>query len=323
LEAELPNYVDPEYLPGPNFKITEPRRMKHKVILSFFNHIVEQQHTYDLPQVFCFKYADEARKRTLGMNSHIEGDNDGAGAKPVTARRARPLKGKTKKKLVKKTLPLTINGAGTGTADTSPSDSVGVEPDLTVTQRPQGKRSKKKAKTALNTRATGTANGGRVDAQPSNDQEGIQEAPSPQHGQARPGRKKLKMGLNPVGTHPDMCHADPMNDGQADLGSVNDQHGITGTSACPPPWPKPIAKQSTASLNLAHNLGDRGRQVINEDQIDPSLRGPSHMISASHPAINTSDNLALQEANQYIVTASGIIHFAMLGYVVSRAMVAR
>jgi hypothetical protein len=276
--------------------------MKREAILSFFNHIVERQRTYDLPQVFCFKYADEARKRTLGMDSHIEGDNDGAGAEPVTARRARPQKEKTKKKPVKKTLPLTINGTGTGATDTSPGDSVGVEPDLAVTQRPQVKHSKKKAKTVLNTRATGAADGGRADAQLSNDQEGVQEAPSPQHGQARPGRKKLKTGLNPVGSHPDVRRADPMNDGQADLGSVNDQHGITGTPACPPPRPKAIAKQSTASLNPAHNLGDRGRQVINEDQIDPSLRGPSHMISASRPAINTSDNLALQEANQYIVT---------------------
>ena len=65
IAANLLQYVNAEYLPDPHFKITEPRNMNQPVLLAFFQHIVQQQRTYDLPEVFHIKYADAGRKSTL------------------------------------------------------------------------------------------------------------------------------------------------------------------------------------------------------------------------------------------------------------------
>jgi len=88
MEEDLSKYVDMEHLPDPDFKITEPCNMKRGVLLAFFQHIVEQQHTYDLPEVFRIKYADMGRKRMLQVRDSAEVDNGALAAEGPVAERS-------------------------------------------------------------------------------------------------------------------------------------------------------------------------------------------------------------------------------------------
>ena len=136
IDEDLSRYVDVEHLPDPDFKITEPRKMKLEDLVTFFQHIMEQQHTYDLLDVFCIKYADMGRKSTLEVGNSIEVDNntlgaDGPAAKPMsvaiedinqtpgirisTAR----VKSKQKSKKMKKTLNTTVNISEDGSMEPS------------------------------------------------------------------------------------------------------------------------------------------------------------------------------------------------------------
>ena len=85
MEEDLSKYVDMEHLPDPDFKITEPRNMKWGVLVAFFQHIVERQRTYDLPEVFHIKYADMGRKRRLQVRDSPDVDDGALGAEGPVA----------------------------------------------------------------------------------------------------------------------------------------------------------------------------------------------------------------------------------------------
>ena len=57
IEQDLRTYIDPEHLPGENFKIKDPQLMWRSAIVQFFTHIAQRQRIYDLPEVFQIKHA--------------------------------------------------------------------------------------------------------------------------------------------------------------------------------------------------------------------------------------------------------------------------
>ena len=137
--------------------------MKLDDLMTFFQHIMEWQCTYDLPDIVCIKYADMGRKSTLEVGNSMEvNDNtlgaEGPAAEPTsvaiedinqtpggrvsTAR----VKSKQKSKKTKKTLNTTANVIEDG----------GMKPSMEVSQGPgtlhpkaksKGKKSKAKGAT--------------------------------------------------------------------------------------------------------------------------------------------------------------------------------
>ena len=156
-----------EHLPDPDFKITEPRKMKLEDLVTFFQHIMEQQHTYDLPDVFCIKYADIERKSTLEVGNSTEVDNDTLGAEGPAAKltsvasedinqtpggRVSTARGKIKQKSkkTKKTLNTSANVNEDG----------GMEPSMEVSHGPATLHPKVKSKgKKLKAKGAATASG--------------------------------------------------------------------------------------------------------------------------------------------------------------------
>ena len=62
IKQDTLKYVDVEVLPRPDFVLDAPWGMKFEFLREFFTHIAEQEKTFGLGEVFWFKHADATRK---------------------------------------------------------------------------------------------------------------------------------------------------------------------------------------------------------------------------------------------------------------------
>ena len=334
-----------EHLPDPDFKITEPRKMKLEDLVTFFQHIMERQRTYDLPDVFRIKYADMGRKSTLELGNSTEVDDntlgaEGPAAEPTsvavedinqtpggrgsTAR----VKSKQKSKKTKKTLNTTANVIEAG----------GTEPSTEVSHGPgtkaKSKRKKSKAK-------------GANDASGADDRRADNDIPGPLYQNTKGTKQKRKTTgrtahpvivdvvngepnnadlHNDIPTPPPRPRPRPKPKGKRATQTLNASAAGTGAdgilmdaaAARPeqdlPPGPPPILPMSTSHGNEyttpVTTSPDTGpgplpqSTVIGDNVIDPSLMGMTNTIARS--VINTTDNLAMQEAHKYGATGKRI-----------------
>ena len=339
MEEDLSKYVDVEHLPDRDFKITEPRNMKRGVLVAFFQHIVERQRTYDLPEVFRIKYADVGRKRRLEVRDSPDVDDGALGAagpvaepSPATIHNRNqstsgtaPLAGRKPKQTRKKTKK-TLNTTPNITEDAGGQSATEV-PHRPVRSKTKSKGKKFKAKAT--TEASGADDGRTHGDLPQDDQDDI-VVPQRTKVTKKKSKTTLRTGLPVV----ELSIPDPPN---------ADSH-----NAVPPrprPRPKPKGKKATQTLNTsAVGVGAGGTQldavtaapqqdltpsqsaapapnsidirpgpaqgqstVITDDLIDPVLLGmASHIGAIARPVVNTADNLALQEALQYGATGKRV-----------------
>ena len=94
MKPDTLKYVDADKLPRPDFVLDDPRAMKMELLREFFAHIAEQEKTFQLGEVFHFKYADSTRKGCRDGSEDEEGGipNEDSGAGP-TEGDARPTEG--------------------------------------------------------------------------------------------------------------------------------------------------------------------------------------------------------------------------------------
>lgn len=331
IAANLSQYVDAEYLPDPHFKITEPRKMNRPVLLAFFQHIVQRQHTYDLPEVFRIKYADAGRKSTLGVRDspevedNISGDDrPPAESTPVGVQdiikpaRGRVPKKKSKPKSKKTTTTSNIPNV-TEDGGAQPSNNMSTIPGQVG---PKATSKRKKGKAVGNTNVTGAADDDIVapecritkatkkkskttlrtdvpavelnagDPQIAPDVPDVPQQPRPK---PKPKGKKATQIAVPGATGAETF--------TTAAGTAGPEHDI-------PDRPTPTRSQPNHSGMASANIvipaptitgirpGPQGQSTDNV--IDPALlRTTSHMDSGARPVFRTADNLALEEALQY------------------------
>ena len=274
MDEDLSRYVDVEHLPDPDFKITEPRKMKLDDLVTFFQHIMEQQHTYDLPDVFGIKYADMGRKSTLEVGNSTEVDNNTLGAKGPVAElmsvagedinqtpggrvRAAREKSKQKSKKTKKTLNTTANVNEDG----------GTEPSMEVSHGPGTLHPKAKSK-GKKSKAKGAAA-----ASGANDSCANNDIPGPLHQNTKGTKKKCKT-TGRTG-HPviiDVVSGEPNN---ADL-----HNDVPTPPPRPHPRPKPKGKRATQTLNTSAIVTS-----ANSTLMDAAAAGPEQDIPPGPPPI--------------------------------------
>ena len=329
-------YVDAHHLPTANFKIKEPRNMSGNEIRAFFYHIVERQRTFDISEVFRIKHAHKGRKASVGGCSTAGEDNTGDPTEPNArnmALNSEDTTGGSGNGQVENTaVPSADTGAvvGTGAAPPTPTPrpkpkrkakpkkstttlATGAAPEIGITSEapPQRPKPKPKGKKKTTTVQAGAA-----------PETGITSEPPTQGPKPKPKGKKKTMTVAPgaasaTGTAPE-----------------------TGTALEPPrprPRPRPITKgnnnnttlNTTGTGTVAHadelqtgesTVGQRG-SITTNDLIDPyliglaqgnlnvidhSLTGPSQPVVSSRAQVNTADNLALQEANKFLVSGKRV-----------------
>ena len=94
MKPDTLKYVNADKLPRPDFVLDNPQAMKMELLCEFFAHIAKQEKTFQLGEVFHFKYADSTRKGCRDGSEDEEGGipNEDSGAGP-TEWDARPTKG--------------------------------------------------------------------------------------------------------------------------------------------------------------------------------------------------------------------------------------
>jgi hypothetical protein len=76
MKEDTLKYVDAEYLPWPDFVLDDPQALKLEVLRAYFAYIAEREKTFALDEVFRFKYVEANRKEARRGS---EDDNIGAG----------------------------------------------------------------------------------------------------------------------------------------------------------------------------------------------------------------------------------------------------
>ena len=201
--------------------------------------------------------------------------------------RAKP---KPKPKPKGKNNTTTLEAGGAGAADTTPS----------APQRPKPKPKGKKSTTTVGDQAApDTGTGTPPDTGTTPDTGPVSEAPHP-----RPRPKPKPKGKKNTTT---LSTAVP--NASLPQGESNTITQDTGTVA------RADAGESTAGQenSITHNVIDpyliglaQGNSITNSNVIDHSLTGPSHAVAPSRAPVNTADNLALQEANKFLVSGKRV-----------------
>ena len=62
MKPDTLKYINADKLPRPDFVLDDPQAMKMDLLHEFFAHIAEQEKTFQLGEVFYFKYVDSRRK---------------------------------------------------------------------------------------------------------------------------------------------------------------------------------------------------------------------------------------------------------------------
>ena len=307
--------------------------MNRPVLLAFFQHIVQRQRTYDLPEVFRIKYADAGRKSTLGAGDSPEVDDNisaddrlpaespTAGAQDIIiASRGRVVspkkktKQKSKKTKTKSNIPNIVDDAGA-----QPSKDMSTMPDEVG---PKATSKRKKGKAMGNIDVTGAAD---------------HEIPAPQWRITKAAKKKSKTTLRAgvpdveldgedahnapdVPDVPQRPRPKPKPKGKKatqtpvagatgaavfTAGAVPavPQHDVPDRSAPTRPHPSHSGIASTNIVTTTPNItalrpGPQGQTTDNV--IDPALLGTTSQTDpGARPVFRTADNLALEEALQY------------------------
>ena len=306
IKQDTLKYVDAEDLPRPDFVLDTPRGMKLELLREFFVHIAEREKTFELGQVFRFKYVEATRKgdQNGSDDEDHEISNEESGAGPTEGfSRAEPVEGSGG---AEQTQP----AAGAGPAQENPGATLnGNQPDNgphtigeVVTPAPPPipnaatvKKTKKTPAPAKQMKSRKNAGG------PSGTQStDPQRAPSTK-------KKKPKVTANqPASTHPAV--------GAVGAGVLELAPRLHPK---PRPKPRPVTHPLNASNNEftardgegtsnqaqgAHNnlqLPTQPQERVPQSAIDPSLLAASHQPGRA--LVNTSDNLALQEASRFAV----------------------
>ena len=301
IEQDLRTYIDPEHLPGENFKITDPRLMRRSAIVQFFTHIAQRQRIYDLPEVFRIKHAHKGRKASVGAISEHGSDRDGAMSPSGTEEAthvpdvgpAVPKRSLSKRRKSKNTPNITSDVGTAGPA--GGAAPIADPPDMPGPQRPKAKKSKvtlkitkpnakkKKSQTTLNAKV--------VQAAPSHTESGLadgigDQSNLPPRPRPKPKPKGKKSTNAPQSILPD--HHAPLTSSSV-LGNDADLATAVGTAHRPLPEGTPQTPITNANI------------IVN-DLIDPALRavGTSSPYISNRPQVNTADNLALIEAHAYM-----------------------
>ena len=281
-----------EHLPDPDFKITEPRKMKLEDLVTFFQHIMERQRTYDLPDVFRIKYADVGRKSTLEAGNSTEVDDNTLGAEGPAAEltsvagedinqtpggRVSAARGKSKQKSkkTKKTLNTTANVNEDG--GTEPSEVPHGPGTLHPKVKSKGKKSKAKG--------AATASG-------ADDSRADNDIPGPLH-QNTKGRKQKRKTTGRTG-HPvmvDVVNGEPNN---ADL-----HNDIPTPPPRPRPRPKPKGKRATQTLNASAVVTGADGTLT-----DAAAAGPQQDIPPGPPPIRPMPASHRNEYTTPVATSS-------------------
>ena len=66
MKPDTLKYVNADKLPRPDFVLDDPWAMKMELLCEFFEHIAKREKTFQLGEIFHFKYADSRRKRCRG-----------------------------------------------------------------------------------------------------------------------------------------------------------------------------------------------------------------------------------------------------------------
>ena len=324
MKPDTLKYVDADKLPRPDFVLDDPRAMKMELLHEFFAHIAEREKTFQLGEVFHFKYADSRRK------GGRDGSEDEAGG-----------------------ILNEDSGAGPSDCDAGPTDCDAgpTEGDAGPTPGDSGADHGEASRDAEHARTSGGAgsaptNSGDI---PNGNQQQVNyhsnsemvppELPIPnaitmKKANKTPGpTKQAKSRKNPGvpdGTQSKEPRPAPprkKTKGKMTTIQATSAHGINSAGVAeppPPPRPKPrpvtrpvnrsnhqstarneegTSTQSPGTDNDPHPL-TQPQQRVPHAAIDPSLLAASHQPSRA--LVNTADNLALQEASRFAVKGNRV-----------------
>ena len=311
MKPDTLKYVNADKLPRPNFVLDDPWEMKLELLCEFFAHIAEWEKTFQLGEVFHFKYADSRRKRCRDRSEDEEGGipNEDLGARP-TEGDARPTQGDSGAE----------HGEGSGDAEHA--------------------RTSSSAGLAL-TNSGDIPNGNQQQVNYHSNSEVVPPEPLPipnaitmKKTNKTPGpTKQAKLRKNPGvpdGTQSKEPRPAPprkKTKGKMTTTQATFAHAInSGRVAKPPPLPHPKPRPVTCPVNQSNHQStarnEEGtstqspgtdndlhphpypQQRVPHAVIDPSLLAASHQ--PSHALVNTADNLALQEASRFAVTGKRV-----------------
>jgi hypothetical protein len=284
MKEDTLKYVDAEYLPWPDFVLDDPRALKLDVLRAYFAYIAEREKTFALDEVFRFKYVEANRK---------EGQEASAN-----------------------------ENIGAGTLDSASNETRADDPD--GAEQPDGH--------GMAGTPMPDSRDGPNDTQERVDAPGTGEIPPPsppplpntatmkKMKKSRAGTKSRKNTAAPEGTRsngalqalpPTSQMPQRMGNQQTAVDPAGDAGGAVAP-ARPRPRPRPVTRTGVQSgsgpgVETSHQApGTYNDQQppIQPPEIDPSLLAAS--IQPSRALVNTSDNLALQEASRFSVTGKRV-----------------
>jgi hypothetical protein len=267
MRKNLHTYIDPEHLPGKNFKIKDPRSMERDAILAFFTHISQRQRTYDLQDVFRIKHAHKGRKRSVSELSERESDLDGRMSLSATEPGTNipfgiiePPQPPAKRRKTTKTAPrLAKTGVAVGAAHQS-------DPAAQPHPKPKGK--KKRSETTVTVNIPGAALMNTASAAAV----GGVEVSAPDRPLPKPKPKGKKNANVPPPTLPtNEANVADRPVLHADSGAAV---GVVDASAAERPCPKPKPKgkkNKTAPPTLPANEGNIADRPVNHADSAPAV----------------------------------------------------
>jgi len=306
-------YVDAKYLPRPNFILKRPRAMNFDLLREFFAHVAEREKTFEPAEVFCFYYTDPRRTEIQGDEDdedEDESESENPGAKNTGGTDSGEGRGDAQATAgpsvaagdascadVSNCHQENNNPSGNGGA-CSPAPAINhnvARAKKTKTQKshpgPPARKTKRKQTKKTHNEPT---------AHPAAGAAGTGEI-------SRPGPKAYSVTCQVHEVQVTSDHAPGPND---------DPLAPDGAEAPPLPCPRPRpvtrpVNQSTGNPTdgtsnhtpaSEHNQQGptQSRGGVPDAAIDPLLLAVSNQRSRA--LVNTSDNLALQEARRFAVT---------------------
>ena len=330
MKEDTLKYVDAEHLPRPDFVLDNPRAMKLEFLREFFAHIAEREETFELGDVIRFKYADATRKGSREGDEdeehgiwnedsgaeHGEGSGDaeqdgGAGGAgrpvansgnshnanqehyphrtgetppPALPPNPNPAKIKKTKKTPKVTAPTKQPKSNKNSA--VPDGTHSNEPP------PAPPTKNKKPKKAPNQPTSAHLPGNAVGA----------ERPPRPHPKPRPVTHPTTSRLGEVTSNQATGTTQPT--------SAHLPSNAVGAERPPRPKPHPVTRPTTSRLgegtsNQAPGTDDNPQSPTQpQGGVPDAMIDPSLLVASNQPPcalVNTSDNLALQEASRFAV----------------------
>ena len=288
MKEDTLKYVDAEHLPRPDFVLDNPRAMKLEFLREFFAHIAEREETFELGDVIRFKYADATRKGSQEVDEDEEHGiwNEDSGAEHGEGSGDAEQDGGA-------------GGAGRPVANSGNSHNANQEhyphrtgetPPPALPPNPNPAKIKKTKKTPKVTAPTKQPKSNKNSAVPDGTHSN-EPPPAP----PTKNKKPKKAPNQPTSAHL------PSN--------------AVGAERPPQPKPRPVTRPTTSRLgegtsNQAPGTDDNPQSPtqpqggVPDATIDPSLLAASNQPPCA--LVNTSDNLALQEASRFAVTGKRV-----------------